>query len=64
MRRAARHLGWDRAHVGHSYGAIVALQLALDLPARVCTLMLLEPAARGVSASPDTTAALAPVFAA
>ena len=59
------HLGWDQAHVvGHSYGAIVALQLALDLPARVCTLMLLEPAARGVSASPDATAALGPVFAA
>jgi len=59
------HLGWGRAHVvGHSYGAIVALQLALDLPARVCTLMLLEPAARGVSASPATAAALEPVFAA
>jgi pimeloyl-ACP methyl ester carboxylesterase len=59
------HLGWDQAHVvGHSYGAIVALQLALDRPAQVCTLMLLEPAARGVSASPDAAAALRPVLAA
>jgi len=59
------HLGWDQAHVvGHSYGAIVALQLGLDLPTRVRALMLLEPAARGVSASPDATAALGPVFAA
>jgi pimeloyl-ACP methyl ester carboxylesterase len=59
------HLGWDRAHVvGHSYGAIVALQLAHDRPARVATLTLLEPAARGASASPDAAAALGPVFAA
>ena len=59
------HLGWDRAHVvGHSYGSIVALQLALDHSGGVATLMLLEPAARGVSASPDATAALGPVFAA
>jgi len=29
--------------VGHSYGAVVALQLALDAPDRVHTLALLEP---------------------
>ncbi len=56
-------LGWANAHVvGHSYGAIVALQLALDAPGRVRTLALLEPAARGVSASSEAAAALGPVF--
>jgi pimeloyl-ACP methyl ester carboxylesterase len=59
------HLGWTSAHlVGHSYGAIVALHLALDDPGGVRSLALLEPAARGVSASPDAAAALGPVFAA
>jgi pimeloyl-ACP methyl ester carboxylesterase len=38
------HLGVDRAHVvGHSTGANVALQLALDRPQVVQTLALLEP---------------------
>ena len=61
--RLLDHLGWASAHVvGHSYGAIVALQLALDAPGRVRTLTLLEPAARGVSSSPDSAAALGPVF--
>jgi len=37
------HLGVPRAHVaGHSSGAAVALQLALDHPERVHTLILLE----------------------
>lgn len=63
--RLLDHLGWTSAHlVGHSYGAIVALQLALDAPDRVRTLTLLEPAARGASASPEAAAALGPVFAA
>jgi pimeloyl-ACP methyl ester carboxylesterase len=40
-----RHLGVERAHVvGHSYGGAVALQLALDAPAVVRSLALLEPA--------------------
>jgi pimeloyl-ACP methyl ester carboxylesterase len=40
-----RHLGIGRAHlVGHSYGGVVALQLALDVPAVVHSLALLEPA--------------------
>lgn len=38
------HLDVERAHVmGHSYGAIVALQLALDTPSLVHSLALLEP---------------------
>ncbi len=39
------HLDVERAHVvGHSYGGCVAAQLALDVPDRVHTLALLEPA--------------------
>jgi pimeloyl-ACP methyl ester carboxylesterase len=39
------HLGIERAHVvGHSFGGAVALQLALDAPAVVHSLALLEPA--------------------
>jgi pimeloyl-ACP methyl ester carboxylesterase len=38
------HLGIRRAHIaGHSSGALVAAQLALDRPEIVHTLMLLEP---------------------
>src|SRR5215211_8987725 len=38
------HLGIRRAHVtGHSTGAIIALQLAVDRPKIVHTLALLEP---------------------
>ena len=39
-----RHLGVERVHVvGHSYGGIVALQLALDNPGVAHSLALLEP---------------------
>lgn len=38
------HLGVDRAHVvGHSYGGLIALQLALAEPETVHSLSLLEP---------------------
>jgi pimeloyl-ACP methyl ester carboxylesterase len=63
--RLMDHVGWPRAHVvGHSYGALVALQLALDSPERVGSVVLLEPAARGVSSSAEIAAALRPVIAA
>jgi pimeloyl-ACP methyl ester carboxylesterase len=39
-----QQLGVDRCHVvGHSYGAITALQLALDAPHAVQSLVLMEP---------------------
>jgi pimeloyl-ACP methyl ester carboxylesterase len=39
------HLGVERAHVvGHSSGGAIALQLALDVPEVVHSLVLLEPA--------------------
>jgi pimeloyl-ACP methyl ester carboxylesterase len=64
-RRLLDHVGWDVAHVvGHSYGALVGLQLALDAPERVGSVALLEPAARGVSSSEAVVAALQPVIAA
>jgi pimeloyl-ACP methyl ester carboxylesterase len=63
--RLMDHVGWQAAHiVGHSYGALVALQLAIDAPERVRSVALLEPAARGISSSEQIAAALAPVVAA
>lgn len=55
-------LGIDRAHlVGHSFGANVALQAALDAPERVGALVLMEPPL-GFALSPDS--AQAPIAAA
>jgi pimeloyl-ACP methyl ester carboxylesterase len=46
------HLGIRRAHVaGHSTGAIIALQLAVDHPDTVHTLALLEPPLPSVSSA-------------
>jgi pimeloyl-ACP methyl ester carboxylesterase len=43
-RALLQHLNIERAHVvGHSYGGVVALQLALDTPSAVHSLALLEP---------------------
>jgi pimeloyl-ACP methyl ester carboxylesterase len=62
--RLMDHVGWRTAHIaGHSYGALVALQLAIDAPERVRSVALLEPAARGISSSEQVAAALAPVIA-
>ena len=44
-----RHLGVKAAHVaGHSYGGLIALQMALDAPDLVHSLVLLEPILRMV----------------
>jgi pimeloyl-ACP methyl ester carboxylesterase len=57
--RLMDHVGWQTAHVvGHSYGALVALQLGLDAPRRVRSIGVLEPAASGLS--PSIAAATAP----
>jgi uncharacterized protein (TIGR02118 family) len=43
-RAVLAHLGITQAHiVGHSYGGVIALQLALDAPDAVHSLALLEP---------------------
>jgi pimeloyl-ACP methyl ester carboxylesterase len=43
--RLLRHLGLERVHlVGHSLGGCIALQVALDAPEAVRSLVLLEPA--------------------
>jgi pimeloyl-ACP methyl ester carboxylesterase len=48
-----RELGIGRAHVvGHSSSAVIALQLALDFPDTVASLVLMEPA-RPVPPTPD-----------
>ena len=61
--RLMDHVGWTNAHiVGHSYGALVALQLAMDQPENVGSVALLEPAARGISNSAQVIASLQPVF--
>jgi pimeloyl-ACP methyl ester carboxylesterase len=44
-RHLAKHVGWERSHViGHSAGALTAVQLAADAPDLVHSLSLLEPA--------------------
>ena len=46
--RLMKHVGWPTAHVvGHSYGGMVALSLAMDEGERVRTVALLEPALIG-----------------
>ena len=54
-----RHLGIARAHVvGHSYGGDIAIQMALDAPATVHSLALLEPAMFVGTSAPGYRAAL------
>lgn len=65
LRGVMRHLGIERAHlVGHSSGGNIALQLALDAPHMVRSLVLMEPALPVTPLGPErmlsTRAALAP----
>ena len=69
LRGLMRHLGIERAHlVGHSSGGNIVLQLALDAPQMVQSLVLMEPAlpvsTLGQARMLSTQAAMAPVFAA
>jgi pimeloyl-ACP methyl ester carboxylesterase len=59
-----RELNVARAHIaGHSYGGVIALQLALDHPEAVHSLALLEPALVGlVPKGAELRDALAPVI--
>ena len=59
-----RELNIARAHIaGHSYGGVIALQLALDHPEAVHSLALLEPALVGVvPKGAEFRGALAPVM--
>jgi pimeloyl-ACP methyl ester carboxylesterase len=57
------HLDIPRAHIaGHSSGAAVALQLALDRPARVHSLVLLELSLLSVAAAQDFFAKAGPAL--
>jgi pimeloyl-ACP methyl ester carboxylesterase len=57
------HLGIARAHVaGHSSGAAVALQLALDHPDKVHSLLLLEPSLLTVPSAQAFFAKAGPAF--
>jgi pimeloyl-ACP methyl ester carboxylesterase len=54
-----RHLRIDRAHVvGHSASGCIALQIALDVPSRVHSVALLEPALLAVPSPPEVPQAL------
>ena len=63
--RLMDHIEWPIAHVaGHSYGALVALALALDHPSRVRSISLLGTRSPGISSSKQVVAALQPIIAA
>ncbi len=69
LRALMQKLGIPRAHVvGHSSGGNISLQLALDAPEMVHSIVLMEPALPVTGLGPDrllsTLMAMAPVFAA
>lgn len=48
------HLGVEKAHfIGHSLGGVIAMQMAIDHPEMVQTLVLLEPAIMGAIAKAE-----------
>ena len=58
-----RYLGVEHAHVvGHSYGGAIALQLALQAPELVHTLVLEEPALLAVPSGEAFFAEMAPIL--
>jgi pimeloyl-ACP methyl ester carboxylesterase len=60
--RPIEALGIDRCHVvGHSYGAVAAVQLALDAPGAVRSLVLMEPPLFTADESPAIAAGFAPL---
>jgi len=64
-RALLHHLGIPRAHIaGHSYGAITALQFALDAPDAIQSLALLEPVVlEAIPSGPSFGEGLAPIIA-
>src|SRR5438067_9615076 len=61
-RAVLAELGAEPAHVvGHSYGGVIALQLALEAPEVVGTLALLEPALLAVPSGEQFGEAMGPV---
>lgn len=55
-------LGLERVHVvGHSYGAVTAVQLVLDAPQAVQSLVLLEPPLSTAAEAPATFAMFSPL---
>lgn len=58
-----RHLGVKSAHIaGHSFGALIALQLAVDAPNLVHSLALLEPPLNMVPSGKGSFARYSPMF--
>ncbi|MCA1697351.1 MAG: alpha/beta hydrolase, partial [Actinobacteria bacterium] len=56
-------LGVTQAHiVGHSYGALVALQLAVDAPGAVSSLALFEPGWFTVPSAPQVLETMGPIM--